>query len=272
MGACGPTLQEHGWMKPIAVAVDSADPDAPDRARLLAERLGLPLVSPAAGGAALLLVVADGRLELREVAEPTGPVFADFVRGRTAARHRQPGLAGDPLIRALGARERACTVLDATAGLGRDAFLMAAAGACVTAVERSVVLAALLQDGLERAARDPVAGPIIRERLRLVADDARTVLAALPPAGRPDVVYIDPMFPNRSKSALSKKEMRICRIVAGEDPDAGDLFAVARQVASRRVVVKRWLRASPLGERPDIQYRGQSIRYDVYLARNPSPG
>jgi 16S rRNA (guanine1516-N2)-methyltransferase len=73
------------------------------------------------------------------------------------------------------------------------------------------------------------------------------------------------MFPHRAKSALSKKEMRLCRLVAGDDPDAAELLEAARRAARHRVAVKRWLHAPPLGPPPAVQYKGQSIRYDVYL-------
>ncbi|HOA73599.1 MAG TPA: class I SAM-dependent methyltransferase [Phycisphaerae bacterium] len=235
-----------------------------ERAARLAERLGLPLVALDAPDFKLQLVVTARRLELREVGQQTGPVYVDFVGGRLASR-RRGGLARDPLVRAVGRKGTDWSVLDVTAGLGRDAFLLAWAGCRVTMVERSPVIAALLEDGLARGLADPDVAPVIRDRLNLVQADARGYLAALPEADRPDAVYIDPMFEPRAKTAASKKEMRLCRLVAGDDPDAADLLVAARQVARYRVAVKRWLHAPPLGPAPDIQYKGQSIRYDVYL-------
>ena len=84
----------------------------------------------------------------------------------------------------------------------------------------------------------------------------------------PDVVYLDPMFPLRKRSALAKKEMRVLRRLVGDDEDAGELLEVARRAARRRVVVKRTPEAPPLAAAPTMSYRGKLVRYDVYLARS----
>lgn len=102
--------------------------------------------------------------------------------------------------------------------------------------------------------------------MTLVVADARDYLAALPAADCPDAVYLDPMFPQRRKSALVKKEMRIARLVAGDDSDAAELLAVARAVARSRVTVKRPVGAPPLAGEPAYAYPGRTIRYDVYRA------
>jgi 16S rRNA (guanine1516-N2)-methyltransferase len=169
-------------------------------------------------------------------------------------------------------------VLDATAGLGRDAFRLAYHGCRVTAIERSPVLFALLQDGLERAARVPEIQEHLGDRLRLLHADARGFLQQLAkecgtaalggvssPEDVPDVVYLDPMFPPQKKSALAKVEMRILRQLVGGDPDAGELFELARAVARQRVVVKRHRRAAPLAPNPTHSHSDQTTRYDVYV-------
>lgn len=166
------------------------------------------------------------------------------------------------LRRAVGFKGRPWQVADATAGLCRDAFLLAVAGCDVLAIERSPVIAALVKDGLDRARsadEQPVRDAV--ERIRFVVSDARNALADC----RFDAVYLDPMFPARNKSALVKKEMRICRLVAGEDPDAGGLLDLARLAARSRVVVKRPIHAPPLAGQPAFTLPGRTIRYDVYL-------
>lgn len=252
----------------ISVAFETDSPESSDRAHQLAAALGIPLAGAGCTGEDLRLVVTRDRLELREADRQTGPVYIDFVGGKLGVRRRQGRLVHDPLVRAIGrkGRDETWQVFDATAGLGRDAFLMAWAGCRVTLAERSPVVAALLEDGLARAMNDAEVGSVVRERLHLVRGDAREILSVLPEAQRPDAVYIDPMFPHRAKTALSKKEMRLCRLVAGDDPDAAELLEVARRVARHRVAVKRWLHAPPLAGAPGVQYKGQSIRYDVYLA------
>lgn len=250
----------------MGVASESPLAGSAERAARLASDLGLPLITLDQPGFRLQLVVTDKRLELRETGRKSGPVYVDFVSGRVGARRRGGALLRDPLVRAVGRKAEPWDVWDVTAGLGRDALLLAWSRCRVTMVERSPVLAALLEDGLTRATREPELHPVVSERLRLVRGDARQLLAELPEADRPHAIYIDPMFPQRAKTALSKKEMQVCRLVAGEDADAAELFEIARGTARCRVVVKRWLHAPPLGPNPAIQYKGRSIRYDVYLS------
>jgi 16S rRNA (guanine1516-N2)-methyltransferase len=97
----------------------------------------------------------------------------------------------------------------------------------------------------------------------LPVGDARAILPTLDPA--PDVIYLDPMFPpKRRRSAAVSKELRLLRLLAGEDSDAHELFEVARRVARQRVVVKRPDHALPLAPRPTVSYGGKLVRYDVY--------
>ncbi len=281
-------------------AAESAEPIW-RRAAQLAAQLGLPLVpahaathnmaaDPAhdiagqrvpdlAGAAAydLLLTVTAERVELRcpQRGGPR-PLYVDFVAGPLgyARRVNRFGL----LFQAVGFRSGRPTVLDATAGLGRDAFWLAYHGCRVTALERSPVLFALLQDGLERAARVPEIREHLGDRLRLLHADARVFLRQLAekcatsapacvslPEDAPDVVYLDPMYPPQRKSALVKVEMRILRQLVGDDPDAGELFELACAVARQRVVVKRHRHAEPLSPDPTHSHSDQTTRYDVYV-------
>lgn len=197
------------------------------------------------------------------------PVRADFVAG--AIRWRtQPGrgAAGEMVARACGVRRGATPrVLDATAGLGRDAWILASLGSSVQLCERSPIIAALLASGLAKA-RTVVEVADTANRMQLMTADAHMVLAGLsdmPAAQRPEVVYLDPMFPHREKSALVKLDMRVFRQVVGEDNDADTLLALARQVATKRVVVKRPRLAPDLaGLAPHERLLGQSSRFDLY--------
>ena len=153
-----------------------------------------------------------------------------------------------------------------TAGLGRDAFVLASLGCAVTLVERSPVVHALLHDGLERArCCDDAAVREIVSRMRLVHADSREWLAL---QGRAfDVIYLDPMFPERRKSALVRKEMRIFQELVGEDQDAAALLEPTRAHCRSRVVVKRPSRAPFLGGcSPSWSVNGKSTRFDIYLA------
>jgi 16S rRNA (guanine1516-N2)-methyltransferase len=249
------------------IAVTATDPTLQDRAAALAQELNLPLLpAPAEAQFPWLLALTPERLELRaQGPDAPGPVYVDFINGPLAYRRRHGGRR-QPLARAIGLKGGVNpAVLDATAGLGRDAFVLACLGCSVHLVERSPVIAALVRDGLERAAQDPEIGAILRERLRLTVTDSRTLLANLGESERPDVVYLDPMYPHRRKAALVKKEMRLLRGLVGDDPDAPVLLAAALRCARRRVVVKR-PRLAPFleGSRPAMSITAENTRFDVY--------
>src|SRR5690606_25286712 len=188
------------------------------------------------------LVVGPYGLGLRLGGGPRVAVAAEALR-------RPRRQAPDPLWRAVLAGAEA--VVDASAGLGADGFHLAARGARVTLIERSPLLAALLADALSRA-RAGELGPdaaAAADRGELVAVHARA--GAGRPAERRGVVYLDPMCGARGGSALPPRGMALLRAVLGpDDEDGAELLAVARRAATRRVVVKRHLRAGPLGGVP----------------------
>lgn len=242
----------------VVVAAETADQDA---AAAVSARLGIPLAgSPEGAGAAL--VVAAGGLSLRS---GKSVIRVDFVSGDTARRGRRAG--GERLVQALGRKgPRGLQVLDATAGLGRDAFLLASAGCEVTLLERNPVLHLLLEDALARAAADPSTAAVAA-RMCLERADSVAWMRGCPDGF--DVVCLDPMFPPRSKSAAVRKEAQILQLVAGHggrDGNDDDLGEAARQTARSRVIVKRPQHAPNLYERaPDYVLAGRSTRFDVYL-------
>jgi 16S rRNA (guanine1516-N2)-methyltransferase len=251
---------------PATVAVHPADNDEATLAKAteLARELGLPLTLVEDAGHDLLLAVTAERLELRTPApHGPGPVYAEFVNGAMGYSRR---VAGSRLLfQAVGFRAGPPSVVDATAGLGQDAFLLASMGCRVTAFERSPIVAALLQNGLQRSLQIPEIASALGDRLQLVVGDARSILKDLPVSHVPDVVYLDPMYPARSKSALGRKEMSVLRRIVGHDEDAGELLQVARTVARRHVVVKRMRHAPPLAPGPTRVCKGKTTRYDVYV-------
>lgn len=192
-------------------------------------------------------------------------LIVDFANDTFLYRLRHGGGRKQPLARAIGLKpDYSPLVLDATAGLGRDGFLLAALGCRVTLCERSALIHALLRDGLARAACDPRLGAIAG-RIRLYPGDALTLLPTLA-QDRPEVIYLDPMFPHRTKSALVKKEMRLVRLVVGGDSDTNDLLREALAHAGKRVVCKRPIQAAPLaGPRPDFAITTPRHRFDIYL-------
>lgn len=193
-----------------------------------------------------------------------GDILVDFASGAATYRRKFGGGKSEAIAKAVGLTKKAdLTVIDATAGLGRDALVLASLGATVTLVERNPLVAALLWDGLRRAKLHPQLQEWLPERMTLVFSQAMAALHTLP---SPDVVYLDPMFPAREKSAAVKKEMRAFHDVVGADPDADALWLAAMTLANKRVVVKRPGYAAYLaGQKPSMSIEGKNNRFDVYV-------
>ena len=251
------------------VRVEALEPDFAAAANAWAARLGLAQHGEAGFA---LQVGADG-LQLVELVEHgPGPVRADFVEGAAAHRRLHGGGAGQMIAKAVGVQAGIRPhVLDATAGLGRDAFVLATLGCQVDMVERQPLVAALLEDGLRRAVLDAEVGPIVA-RMRLHSANAIELMRHWE-GDIPQVIYLDPMFPQRDKSALVKKEMRLFKPLVGEDPDAPALLEAALALASHRVVVKRARKAPAIaGVKPGYVLDGKSSRFDIYPKKSLKPG
>ncbi|PMH46105.1 16S rRNA methyltransferase [Vibrio sp. 10N.286.49.B3] len=225
------------------------------------------------------LVLTEERLELRKLDEPKlGAIYVDLIGGAVGHRRKFGGGKGQSIAKAAGLNKGVTpTVLDGTAGLGRDAFVLASLGCKVQMVERHPVVAALLDDGLERAKQDSEIGGWISERMSLIhasSHDALDKLAQDPNFEQPDVVYLDPMYPhpeNKKKSALVKKEMRVFQSLVGADLDADGLLAPALALATKRVVVKRPDYAEWLAEqKPSMAIETKKNRFDVYVKASMS--
>lgn len=198
-------------------------------------------------------------------------IIVDFSSDSFIYRLLKGGGRKQPLARAIGLQPGySPLVLDATAGLGRDGFILASLGCRVVLCERSAIIHALLQDGLKRAGTDPRLSTIV-SRITLSAEDSRTLLPMLAHEHRPDVIYLDPMFPSRTKkSALVKKEMRMIRRMVGEDGDSIALLQAAIACAGKRVVCKRPIQAAPIEGQPDFSITTPKHRFDIYLPRPQS--
>lgn len=245
-----------------AIAVFCETEQRRSEAAELASSLGLPY-TVSAENYAMLLVLTPERLELRQSGpHAPGGIAVDFASGLLRFRRLYGGGRKQPLAKAIGLKHNLCpTVLDATAGLGRDSFILATLGCTVQMIERSKIIAALLQDGLERARYIPEIHPIIN-RMTLIEGNSLT-LNHLP--RKPDVIYLDPMYPHRTKSALVKKEMRLLRAIVGDDIDAPELLGWALSQRAERVVVKRPKGAPDIhGPSPTFVIKSKNSRFDVY--------
>jgi len=251
-------------MNPIDIAIVSDTPELQAQATSLAKRWGLATESGADD--IFQLQLTEQRLQLIKLDEPKlGAVFVDFVDGAVAHRRKFGGGRGQLIAKAVGLKSAVNpTVLDATAGLGRDAFVLASLGCTVTMFERSPVVAALLDDGLARGYQDPEIGTWLKQRLVLTHNNSLDGLSQLTESH--DVVYLDPMYPHRKKSAQVKKEMRVFQSLVGSDPDADELLPLALNVATKRVVVKRPSYAEFLNDKkPSMQLDSKANRFDVYV-------
>lgn len=210
----------------------------------------------------------DGRMELIVTGEQPGHGAAVDFR-RVTLR----GISSQPLVRACGERGR---LLDATAGLGGDTWVLAAAGFSVTAVERSPVVFHVLRDGVDRAKADSRLATIAN-RIELRHANATEIINAMllmPPAQSTAeswaTIYLDPMYPPKPGSALAPKPIRIVRDAVGDDLDSATLFLAAVAAKCARIVVKRPHHAEPLCANPDIVFNSKLVRYDVYVREGSS--
>lgn len=258
-------------MPTLPALLSITDPDGlhPQEAAALADSLraqGVAVVAPALSCTMELRFTAAGLTLLQPGRGGGKSVRVDFTSDSFLYRLAKGGGRKQPLARAMGLKPGySPRILDATAGLGRDGFLLAALGCRVTLCERSPILAALLHDGLQRAAADPRLQEIV-ERIDLQLGDTIRLLPDLALRERPEVISLDPMFPHRTKSALVKQEMRLVRDLVGEDQDSSELLAVALTHAGKRVVCKRPIQAPPLtGPAPDFAITTPKHRFDVYL-------
>jgi len=244
-------------VKNLKIAVCYQEEASESVAEQLANELGLELYHSSnlsTKNLDFLLLFKDGILSLKE-AESLSEIKVDFSSISKSRLNKKLQLA-----KAVGLKSSLATVIDATAGMGRDAYSLAALGCNITMIEQSNIIAALLKDGLKRHLE--VETDIIN-RMSLVEGNAMNII---PKLESHDVIYIDPMFEDRAKQALPKKEMQMFRKLLGHDDKVDQLFEVALAHAKKRVVVKRHRTAKPLqNKKPHAELTGKQTRFDIYL-------
>ena len=186
--------------------------------------------------------------------------FSDMI-----PRLKTSNLSGEQLVRAARGKKPANgrLLIDATAGMGEDALLLAAAGFRVLLFEQDPVIGALLEDALHRGALVPeLSEPI--SRMTLHRGDSIAWLNNCEES--PAVIYLDPMFPERSKSGLVKKKFQLIHELQKPCDNEEELLSAALKAGPERIVIKRPLKAPYLaGREPDYSLKGKSIRYDCIL-------
>jgi 16S rRNA (guanine1516-N2)-methyltransferase len=196
------------------------------------------------------LYFSEGKLHFHS--NELGEMCFNFEELMSYHKRQNYALSKEPLAKALaikGVSEKR-SIWDTTCGTGKDTLLIHFFGAKLTAFERNPAIFLLLKDALRRFPID----------FDLIFGDA----SKLPLTARPEVIYYDPMYPSKKKSALARKEMRIFKELVGEDLDSREFMDWAMGIATERVVVKRPLEADPIREKPTASYTGKSTRYDMY--------
>ncbi|NVJ59213.1 MAG: class I SAM-dependent methyltransferase [Gammaproteobacteria bacterium] len=191
----------------------------------------------------------------------------DFNEPDLLYRLKHGGRTKEPLAKAIGMKgSNELSVIDATAGMGRESFFLSSLGCHVVSLERQPIIYLLLQDAVERLKCNNSSLEV--KQWRVIYKNSIEYLTALEKPST-DVVYLDPMFPQRTKSAAVKKEMRIFKQLSGADEDASLLLEASLAVAKKRVVVKRPKKApllSPL--KPSFVIDAKKYRFDVYLTQH----
>jgi len=206
----------------------------------------------------LLLIFHDDIVELYDRQLNTS-ISIDFLSGVLAHRHQFGGGKGQAIAKAIGLKPGIIpSVLDTTAGMAGDAFAM---------LERSAIIFCLIENAIERASLNENFEPILEQGFSVINGDANDYIKqqlstdSIPP----DVIYIDPMYPHRKKSALVKKDMQILQRLHGADDNTSALLESALSFAKKRVVVKRPIQAETLSDKkPNTCIKSKKTRYDIY--------
>lgn len=237
-----------------------------EQATLFSSENKLPLFTKKNSAYALQLCYGEKTTELFDSQLNTG-ISVNFISGTMDHRRQFGGGRGQAIAKAVGLKHgKTPVVIDATAGLARDAFVLASLGCKITLIEQSPILFTLINDGIKTAIESEKTNEIISNFTNLVNANSCLYLEHMDTDSKPDVIYIDPMFPERKKSSLVKKDMQILQKLLEKDEDSADLLETALNYTRNRVVVKRPSHAEPLSERiPDTSINGKKTRYDIYL-------
>ncbi len=233
-----------------------------ENAAALAERIGAPLTDKV--GEMLTLMTDASGISLLGFGMRFQGDFSRLLPRITNGR-----LPHEMLIHAAKPKETWLKAVDAAAGMGEDAFLLAAAGYDVTLYERNTVVAALLRDAMDRAKKDPLLKDTVG-RMHFTEGDS-TVLMKERNEGA-DLVYLDPMFPPRQKTGLVNKKLQLIQKLEQPCVDEKALFDAAVSVRPKKIIIKRPLKGAYLaGSRPSYTITGKAIRYDCYVFPEPRP-
>lgn len=197
-------------------------------------------------------------LKLKDLQRPKfKPIYVDFLEMERALK-RQAGIGKNQLIaKAIGFKKPGLTVLDVTLGLAKDAFMFYFLGCKVIGVEKSEPIFSLVENALERSNLD-------HKRISFFLNDSKNFLLNLKPDSLPDVIYLDPMYPEKISGAAPKGEMQLMRDLIGTTTDDKEILTLSLARARLRVVIKRPPKAEVLAGPLIHSYKGKAVRYDAY--------
>jgi len=257
---------------PLSISYDSEETKA--AALAFSEQYQYPCVNISNITTPLSLNFKNEYVELRDN-DKNIAIHVDFVSGDLAHRQQYGGGRGQSIAKAIGLKQGTPppSVLDATAGLAKDAFVLACLGCSMMLLERSPVIVELINDAIDRASDNENFKLILETGFKVINQSSIEYLTelsdtTLPDVIYPDVIYLDPMYPDRKKTASVKKNMQILQKLLGKDEDTQDLLEAALKIAKKRVVVKRPKGAENLSElKPTYAVESKKTRYDIYIVQ-----
>lgn len=248
------TEEQDNQQEPLVICVGKGGKQ--DVAENLAKRIGAELTEEAGKGLTLLFDANGVSLNGYGMS-----YCGDFEK--MLYRLTQGRLQHEMIAKLAKTKEPHPTAIDATAGMGEDSILFAAAGYEVTMYEQNPVIAALLRDAMQRARKHPVLGEII-QRMHLIEGNSVELMKEQPDA--PDIIYLDPMFPARQKSGLINKKLQLIQKLEHPCVEEEELLSAALSLHPKKIIIKRPLKGAKLaGKEPSYTIQGKAIRYDCIV-------
>jgi 16S rRNA (guanine1516-N2)-methyltransferase len=250
------------------ISITYSHPSSQAKARAFSEESHLGCDNLNKCHSQLALNYSDLLVELIDI-ENNIHLSVDFIEGSLGHRKKHGGGRGQTIAKAIGLKQGkpVPSVLDATAGLAKDSYVFACLGCPVVMLERSPIVAELVKDGIARASLCDEFDDILKQGFKLYVNDALSHINSISDEDKPDVIYLDPMYPDKKKSASVKKNMQLLQKLLGHDLDTDDVLNAALKKAGKRVVVKRPKGAPILNgsSKPTLAYESKGTRYDTYI-------
>ncbi|CAL4324601.1 class I SAM-dependent methyltransferase [Buchnera aphidicola] len=209
------------------------------------------------------LIIHEHRIELKNNANKNiKNIWIDFNHKKMKSYQDDSKIK---IIKAIGIKKKPfLNVIDATAGLGKDSFMMFSYGCTITMIENNPILSILIYDGLKRSYNDPIIGNIIKKKMKHINHSSINIQSLN--LQKPDVIYLDPMFPRKKKKSLPKKHMNTIQNLVKKDSDTQLLFNACKNFAKNRIVVKRKKNFKIISKnKPNYMIYSKKYRFDVYL-------